>query len=1043
VGVGKTWERFKREQVVTMGGGGATGFPKRKLMPPSPARVVSRPRLEAQLTKAAQAGKLVMIVAPGGSGKSSLVARWAAEHPNPVAWYGLDDADGDPRRLVEGICAAIARVLPAEAAPAGAALAGGASEAAVLGLLLEQLENRDLVLVLDDFQHIGGFGGIESLWDHVFRFRPPSLTIILLSRTVPALGFSALIDADAILGLGHAELGFSQEEAGRLLAPLGVSTEEAATYRERCGGWATGLLLLARTTGDGPAVLRSAEQMLGQIGPTLLRPLSSAVRQFLLESAVLGPVTAEEAARILHREDAPRLFAEARAQSFFLNFDGETYRYHDLFAEFLRSTLALEDPAGLQALQQRAARYWVEQGDVPRALTLLADARAWQLLAEALTEARRDLWNSGLWATALRYIEMLPPALQTTNLLTLAGFARLQRGEHAAALGAAERGMREATTDEEWLPPALLHMQSLYRAGRLDDAMTSADETLARARRTGASTAEVMVLEVRGHNLFSLGQHDAGQADLRAALHYYRDNGDAGGEARTAYNLAEALIEAGRLADAGLHLDTAARLWHQQGNALMTIYVAELRAHLHVLEGDLQAAEREARWALAAAENAGQAMVVANVSATLAEVLVDAGCAEEAGRHAEEALLRADRLHMPDTWNRAQRAAISVALAKRDRARARALLDEALPRAVTPIDQALLVFAEGQLALRAGSFALAAQTLRTAAQDLLVVRRPHVAARAWLLAAEAYLARETVGKAEEALDQLSRCLDARIYPYLRPTMRLARRVEARYRLMRRMREPTRAVLDQLLDRAPAPAALRVSPYEQGSLSLDEREVDLVLALPQRSREVFFYVALSMGQARSEQVVDAVWPDSGRDGLHHLWEAGRNLRRLLGKDSWQVRSGICMLTRPLLSTEDEVAACALACQQDREPQEVIAMASRGLEMIGDDRYLDWCENPWVDSARLRTAREGMSMALALSRAHSMLGESEAALEAGRKAARFDRYDERPQRAMLEILHGQGHHEEARQVYRAFSRLLSSELGLRPSPELARAAGLSLK
>lgn len=1019
---------------------GVSGFPKRKLTPPSSARLLARPRLEQQLAGTARAGNIAVVVAPGGSGKSSLVARWASESAQPLAWYSLDEADSDPRRLVEGICAAIARVLPGRIDLVRTALATGTPEAAALGLLLELLEDQPLVLVLDDFQHVGGFGGVESLWDHLFRYRPPSLTIIILSRTVPALGFSALLDAGTILGLGHADLSFTADEARDLLAPLNVNAEQAAAFVERCGGWATGLLLLARTAGDGPAILRSAEHMLEQIGPQLLRPLPPPVRRFVLESAALGPVTAEEAAGILGREDASRLLVEACAHSLFLGLEGDTYRYHDLFAEFLRATFAAEDAEGLLAVQERAARYWIERGDIPRALALLAEARAWPLLAEVLTTGRHALWNAGLWATALRYIEILPAHLQSTSLLTLAGFARMQRGEQAAAIGVAEQGMREAQTDEEWLPPALLHVQSLSQAGRLQETVASADETIVRAQRSGAANLATMAREVRGLNLFWLGQQDAGQADLRAALAFHREHGDIAGEARTAYNLAEALIEAGQSVDAGLHLDTAARLWHQQGNTVMAIYGAELRAHLHLLEGDLEAAEREARSALTDAERAGQAMVVANVLATLAEVMLDAGKSSAAGRYAEEALERAGRLHMPGTWNRAQRARLAVALARRDRAGARALLDEARPRVVTAIDQALLAYAEGQIALRAGSYALAAQRLEAAARDLLAVQRPQVAARAWLLAADAYLARETVGKAEAALDQMARCIQPRIYPYLRPILRLAHRVGERYRFLRRLREQTRALLNQLTGLGPAPTPLRVSPYEDGSMTIDGREVDLIRALPERSREVFFFVALNGGQKRSEQVIDAVWCDDERDAMRALWGVGRHVRRLLGKDAWQVRSGICTLTRPVLSTESEVAACALACQRADSPHEVIELATRGLDLIGDGRYLDWCHNSWVEGARIRTAREGIALALALSEAHAALGEPALALAAARRASAFDPYDERPQQAIIHLLRGQGRHEEALLAYKTFARFLAGELGISPTTDLARIAGV---
>ncbi|HEY8283271.1 MAG TPA: BTAD domain-containing putative transcriptional regulator, partial [Chloroflexota bacterium] len=890
---------------------------------------------------------------------------------------------------------------------------------------------------------VGNFGGVATLWDHLFRYRPPTLSLIVLSRTVPALGFSALTALDAVVGLGHAELGFTPEEAYQLLNPLGVSEADARAYVERCGGWATGLVLLARTEGDGPAVLRGAEHMLAQIGPQLLQPLPPLLRRFLLESAVLGPISADDTRLILDREDSGALFGEALRQSFFLSFDGETYRYHDLFAIFLRDTLGVEDPEGLALIRVRAGRHWMDRGDVPRGLAFLAEAGAWPLLAEALTEHRRLLWDAGLWVTALRFVDLLPAHLQSTRLLTLAGFARIQRGEYAEAIKVAERGMREAVSDEDWLQPALLHIQGLHLAGRMDETVAGAEATMIRARRSGSAAAQTQALEIRGANLLRLGRHEEGQADLRSALLYYRVQGDTAGEARTAYNLAEGLIESGRVGDAAVQLDLAARLWHQQDNRVMAIYLTEVRAQLHLLEGDLVTAEANAREALRDSERAGHAIVTANCLAGLAEVLVDEGQAGEASDIADEALKRANSLQLPDVWNRAQRARLAAALARRERGKARLLLDEALPRSRTFIDQALLAFGQGQLSLRSRAYALAAQQLTAAAEDLARVQRPHIAARAWLLAADAYLARDVVGKAEHALDLACRCIQPQTSLYLRPTFRLARRVAERYRLLRHLRMPTRALLDLLAGAETDPTAVRVSPYGYGMVSVGGMEVDLLQVVGKRSREVFFYVALGGGRKRDEEVVEAVWPEQGEEAIRWLWEAGRHLRRLFGKDAWKVRAGACAFTRSIGSVEAEAAAHALACHRSPSPREVVEHATAGLGLIGDGRYLDWCENAWVEEARIRTVREGLTMALALAQAYDTLGQSELALAAARRAADFDPYDEQPQQAILRILRGLGRHEEALSVYRAFANLVSTELGLSPTQGLTLAAGLAAR
>jgi len=114
-------------------------WPTAKISPPKPHALVSRQRLVDSLDTATGAGRVTIVVAHGGSGKTSLLAGWARGAPLPVAWYALDAADRDTRRLTQGLCAAVECALPDAAQTARAALDGGASEAAAMGLLLGTL----------------------------------------------------------------------------------------------------------------------------------------------------------------------------------------------------------------------------------------------------------------------------------------------------------------------------------------------------------------------------------------------------------------------------------------------------------------------------------------------------------------------------------------------------------------------------------------------------------------------------------------------------------------------------------------------------------------------------------------------------------------------------------------------------------------------------------------------------------------------------------------------------------------------------------------
>ncbi|MGH2388462.1 MAG: hypothetical protein ACRDIE_09690, partial [Chloroflexota bacterium] len=242
-------------------------WPAAKVTPPRPVRLASRERLLVPLDAAAREGQVILLVAPGGSGKTTLVADWASRATLPVAWYHLDPSDRDTGRMLQGIVAAVDVALPGRVEEARRALAAGAPETAGLGLLLGALEDTPLILVLDDFHALDDLPEATALWEHLLRFRPPALCLAILSRTVPILSFAMLAATGALLGIGRTDLGFDGREAADLLAVHGLDSEDAERYAAQSDGWAMGVLLFARAAPGGMRFLHNrADLLLEQLG---------------------------------------------------------------------------------------------------------------------------------------------------------------------------------------------------------------------------------------------------------------------------------------------------------------------------------------------------------------------------------------------------------------------------------------------------------------------------------------------------------------------------------------------------------------------------------------------------------------------------------------------------------------------------------------------------------------------------------------------------------------------------------------------------------
>lgn len=159
-------------------------------LPPIPEYLVSRPRLEQRLEAALRSHhKLILVSAPPGSGKSSLVAAWAVRRAVPLAWVSLEANDNDPPRFWSYFLAAIQPRFPDEVQ---AMLVDLNTEAVIPPTFLSELINllntqpETLVIVLDDYHTIENqdiHQGITFLLEHL----PTQICLAITTRIDPPL----------------------------------------------------------------------------------------------------------------------------------------------------------------------------------------------------------------------------------------------------------------------------------------------------------------------------------------------------------------------------------------------------------------------------------------------------------------------------------------------------------------------------------------------------------------------------------------------------------------------------------------------------------------------------------------------------------------------------------------------------------------------------------------------------------------------------------------------------------------------------------------
>ncbi len=357
-----------------------------KLHIPSPRQsLVARPRLQARLAPAADA-KLVLVSAPAGFGKTTLVATWlrtVAGAGTAVAWLSLDERDNDPASFWSYVLAALEFAVPGLGTNARALLdSADTPPDAVLATLVNELHglDREVVLVLDDFHAIDHHdiqNGVTYLLDHL----PGRVHLVLTSRADPPLPLARLRVRGELVEIRAADLRFTAEEAAEYLngaMGLELTAGDIATLEARTEGWIAALQLAALSiqgredaasfiagfAGDDRFIV---DYLAGEV----LQRQPESVRRFMLQTSVLDRLQGSLCDAITETTGGKAaLEALDRENLFVIPLDDrrEWYRYHHLFADVLRARLLEEDPDAPAELHRRAAAWFAAHDDPSSAI---------------------------------------------------------------------------------------------------------------------------------------------------------------------------------------------------------------------------------------------------------------------------------------------------------------------------------------------------------------------------------------------------------------------------------------------------------------------------------------------------------------------------------------------------------------------------------------------------------------------------------------------------------------------------------------------------
>ena len=395
------------------------------------SNVVRRPRLLDRLD-AGLAGKVTLVSAPAGCGKSTLVREWILEcraqlgsggqrtrrramaAGRYVTWLTLDGDDNEPVRFLLYLIASLRKFAPTVGESAWSLLQSPEPPLkTILTLLLNDVSllasegehlHRAYMLVLEDY-HVITAQPIHEALTYLIDNMPPQLHVVITTRADPPLPLSRWRMRDQLVEIRADDLRFNAEEAAAFLNKrmgLHLSPAEITTLEQRTEGWIAGLQLVSlslRDHADKAGFVHSFSgdnrYVLDYLVEEVLNHQPGAVQEFLLHTSILsrlcGPLcdavmnTVGEAQPLLARLHQANLFLVP------LDDEGIWYRFHPLFADVLQHRLHQAEPSLVADLHARASVWYEEAGQ-------LADAihhclRAANHMRTAALLARTPCWR--------------------------------------------------------------------------------------------------------------------------------------------------------------------------------------------------------------------------------------------------------------------------------------------------------------------------------------------------------------------------------------------------------------------------------------------------------------------------------------------------------------------------------------------------------------------------------------------------------------------------------------------------------------------------
>ncbi len=1029
--------------------------------------------------------KLVMVSAPAGYGKTSLLIDLAHHSDLPFCWLALDPLDREPQRFIAYLIAALAERFPQFGNRSVSMLNTLTSLDDGMERLLVTLVNEiydeiqeHFVLVLDDFHLLDEVRPIQYFVNRFVQLVGENCHLILSSRSLPELSdMTLLVAREQVGGLDFSDLSFRPEEIQALLAQnqqIHLSDDDARKLVETTEGWITGLQFadveLVRSDGTNFRPSHGiGVSVFDYLGQQVLEHQSDALRIFLLRSslleefdiplceAVLAPLYSkpQDWAKLLETIVQKNLFALP------VGTNGQWLRYHHLFRDYLQERFRREYPKEVRPILERLAQFNETRGEWEKAYQLYKQLGDVNALADLIERAGIPMYQHAM-LTLDSWLKDLPPSIvqKRPGLLSLRGAVETSKGNLSEAVILLNRAILKfrEQNDIDGLALALVRRGNVYRLlGDYKSAIQDAsDATLITENNDDLQWNFADALRIKGLSSYQQGQIVRSAEYLERALDIYKNVNDVPSVSMLILETGMVYAAMGNYKGAKASYENALELARQAGDLWSQANLLNNLGVLYHQQGEYEQASHVLEEGLLCAQRSGYKRMEALVLIGLGDLYVEVEDFELAERHYRQVTDLVQQLGESFLINYLTLAEVNLALSKSNISQARHILDQR----ASSIKSGDSNYEYGLYCLMRGRILLLEKKNQKAILELEEskrlfseneLKREIIWSCLWLAAAKSQAGNQASAGEEikialqhsNQIDNFTVVVFRQVREWLddqknNPDVKRILRdlFEKVYFLDRRLPK-TRRQLRRLTHVMEIPTpSLDIRAFGRGEIWVGGKKISITEWQTQSVRELFFYFLTENKPLTREQIGETLWQNTeepARLKLRFKNEMYR-LRRAVGQDTILFEHDYYRFNSTIEHEYDVEAfdAYFVKAKSLPAPAEQITFYQKAIDLV-HGKYLEDINAIWAWPERERLSQKFLTASLELAELYFKDGQRPKALQICQRALEYDATFEAIYRLIMQIYYRMGDRASIIHTYRTCEETMQKVFDLPPSDE----------